>query len=869
MPVEFDAQFHALTGNAPFPWQRRLYEKFVAGDIPKSCNLPTGLGKTSVIAVWLLARQANAKLPRRLVYVVNRRTVVDQTTDEVEKYLLVLEKERKLPGHDRLAKMSDADNREWEEANGKLQKSREVMAETGFRYDGLALSTLRGQFADNRAWSADPSKPAVICGTVDMIGSRLLFGGYGLGFKTRPLHAGFLGQDALLVHDEAHLEPAFQELLLSIEREQERCNDFGRLRVMELTATSRGGAEKPFGLADADYKDAEVILRTKAAKKVCLHLERDPKKLAEQVAELALRHNDSGRAVLVFVRKVDDVLKVRELLKKQKVQTLTGTLRGKERDALAESDPIFARFQRKPPDWAETGTVYLVCTSAGEVGVNISADHLVCDLSTFESMAQRFGRVNRFGARTDTVIDVVHPKEFDADKPVEQRRERTLDLLTELPALGEGRNGSPEAMGNLDAARRLAAFTPTPTILPATDMLFDAWALTSIREKLPGRPAVEAYLHGVAEWEPAQTQVAWRAEVGVITGDLLAEHEPKDLLDDYPLKPHELLREPSYRAFVQFAAMAKRCGESPAWLLDDFGKVEVVTVADLADKDKKERINRKTVILPPSAGGLKGGLLDGAAAPEDAMDVADIVNGEEKSSRRRLWSDDDEYDAKTKGMHLIRDIEFAASQDDEGEPGRSWDWFETKNEGGRTAKFPVLWRVHVGDVEREADAILNNLNLPEELDVAVRVAASLHDHGKRRKVFQHVLGNWDYPNVVIAKSGRRGGRTSELYRHEFGSLTDAEAEASFRALSADQQDLVRHLIASHHGYARPHFPADRAFDPDAPDSRALEIASEVPARFARLQRRHGRWGLAYLESLLRAADWAASGNPSKPAEGQS
>jgi CRISPR-associated endonuclease/helicase Cas3 len=44
--------------------------------------------------------------------------------------------------------------------------------------------------------------------------------GYGRGFKTRPLHAGFLGQDSILVHDEAHLEPAFQELLTTIECEQ-------------------------------------------------------------------------------------------------------------------------------------------------------------------------------------------------------------------------------------------------------------------------------------------------------------------------------------------------------------------------------------------------------------------------------------------------------------------------------------------------------------------------------------------------------------------------------------------------------------------------------------------------------------------------
>src|SRR5207249_1854517 len=113
----------------------------------------------------------------------------------------------------------------------------------------LAISTLRGQFADNREWSADPARPAVIVGTVDMIGSRLLFSGYGVGFKTKPLHAGFLGQDVLLVHDEAHLEPAFQDLLIEIQKEQEQCKEFGTFRVMELSATSRGQANA-FGLSD-------------------------------------------------------------------------------------------------------------------------------------------------------------------------------------------------------------------------------------------------------------------------------------------------------------------------------------------------------------------------------------------------------------------------------------------------------------------------------------------------------------------------------------------------------------------------------------------------------------------------------------------
>ena len=68
------------------------------------------------------------------------------------------------------------------------------------------------------------------------------------------------------------------------------------------------------------------------------------------------------------------------------------------------------------------------------------------------------------------------------------------------------------------------------------------------------------------------------------------------------------------------------------------------------------------------------------------------------------------------------------------------------------------------------------------------------------------------------------------------------------------QDFVLHVIAAHHGRARSHFPSDEIFDPDFSSERAAEIGREAPRRYARLQRKYGRWGLAYLESLVRAAD---------------
>ena len=472
--MTFDSDFEKLTGNRPFPWQKSLYQRFISDrpdNIPSSCSLPTGLGKTSVVAVWLLAlAQHPDRIPRRLVYVVNRRTVVDQTTIDVENYRSRLLSETALAGiRKQLAELCALPLRE---QNDKPDSP-------------LALSTLRGQFADNREWSADPARPAVIVGTVDMIGSRLLFSGYGVGFKGKPLHAGFLGQDVLLVHDEAHLEPAFQKLLIGISDEQKRCNEFQKFRVMQLSATSRGGGDV-FSLTADDHENETVKKRIGATKTTHLHEAKDDKKLADEIAELALNFKDSQRAILVFVRTVEDVMKVRDKLAKEKLaaETLTGTLRGKERDELVDK-PTFRRFLPKALSGSET--VYLVCTSAGEVGVNISADHLVCDLSTFESMAQRFGRVNRFGEHNDTEIHVVHPTKFDPEDDYDSRRKLTYDLLKELKG-----DGSPQALGSLDPEKRLAAFAPTPTILPVSDILFDAWGTHDHQGQTSRSPAGRA-----------------------------------------------------------------------------------------------------------------------------------------------------------------------------------------------------------------------------------------------------------------------------------------------------------------------------------------------------------------------------------------
>ena len=799
---DFNELFKNLTGHEPFPWQTLLYNRFIAGDIPTSASIPTGLGKTSVLTIWLIAL-ANApdKVPRRLVYVVNRRTVVDQTTTDCENLRSALNKPTLTEFKQRLHTLSAFSNEH-----------------------PLAISTLRGQFADNGEWRSDPARPAVIIGTVDMIGSGLLFSRYTAGFKTRPLHAGFLGQDALLVHDEAHLEPAFQTLLEGIAAEQnnaagatKRLHDLKPVRLLALTATSRT-QNASFTLTEADRTMIAVKNRLEAVKILSLVALGEGPKLEDVIPEKA---KDLNGSVLVFVRSVETALKIAGALDKGatkgRVIALTGTMRGKERDELV-NDPRFQRFlghtdaPRLPP-------VILVCTSAGEVGVNISADHCVCDLSTYESMAQRFGRVNRFGERKDSSITVFHETVFD-ENPFGLAREKTLAVLCSLNG-----DASPKELSEHPAPE---AFSPPPEIRVATQIQFDAWALTSIRENIASRPSVAPYLHGEAKWEPKETHLAWRDDL-----DFKYITNPDDFLDKFPLRPQELLRDTTKRIAATLEKLLNSKTDLPtAWLLTEDGYVAPFPLIGFDKENKIDDLENATLILPTSLGGLENGLFTGKGS---ASDISGIVR--QISAQRNGTAD------------FMLDI----SNENDAEP-RYLQWFAFSDSPIRRSSLVATGAIslaeHAAAVSANAYAIATKLDLPVETQNAVLAAAAHHDDGKARIQWQRAIGNRAYPETVLAKSSGCIRSCSENYRHEFGSLfslTDVPYAS----------ELAAHLVAAHHGRARPHFPASEVFDPEHTPTECHTYARALPLRFAALQRIYGRWGLAYLESILRAADYGA------------
>ncbi|HVQ37812.1 MAG TPA: DEAD/DEAH box helicase family protein, partial [Pyrinomonadaceae bacterium] len=119
-------------GETAFPWQEELLRRFLEGKIERSLDIPTGLGKTAVMAIWLVARALGAALPRRLAYVVDRRAVVDQATQVA------------------------INLREFVERSPQMRDSLDLKDRP------LPLSTLRGQYVDNKEWLENPASPAII-----------------------------------------------------------------------------------------------------------------------------------------------------------------------------------------------------------------------------------------------------------------------------------------------------------------------------------------------------------------------------------------------------------------------------------------------------------------------------------------------------------------------------------------------------------------------------------------------------------------------------------------------------------------------------------------------------------------------------------
>ena len=311
-----------------------------------------------------------------------------------------------------------------------------------------------------------------------MIGSRLLFEGYGVSRKTRPYHAGLLGTDTLIVLDEAHLVPPFEALLRQIADGAEQfgscaVSDAGLVppfKLLPLSATGRAQpasdgsvARSAFRLEDEDLSDPIVRDRLSARKTVSfVDMDGDKSALAEELAHRAWKlaeEGDKPTRSLIYCDSREVAEKVKAGLDKKRADSradtelFVGARRVKERQIAKAWLENHGFLAGSPPP---TRPAFLIATSAGEVGIDLDADHMVCDLVPWERMVQRFGRVNRRGQGDATII-VVHgdeprPKKSDAPMDLELRQAiafRSLSVLNELPNAGTGRDASPGALREL------------------------------------------------------------------------------------------------------------------------------------------------------------------------------------------------------------------------------------------------------------------------------------------------------------------------------------------------------------------------------------------------------------------------------------
>ncbi|MFC7332639.1 type I-U CRISPR-associated helicase/endonuclease Cas3 [Rhodocista pekingensis] len=853
----FAGIFEALTGRSPLRWQCRLHDLFLTGKLPPALDLPTGLGKTSVMAVWLAAKIAGAPLPNRLVYVVDRRVVVDQATEEAEAL------------------------RRTAIAHGLLPD--------------LPISTLRGQHLDNRRWMEDPTAPAIIVGTVDMIGSRLLFRGYGVSAGMRPFQAGLLGVDTLVVLDEAHLCPPFQALLVRIAAREglgpsESLGPDAALLppfiLLPLSATGND-TEGAFALKEEDEKDSFVRDRLTAGKR--LTFTPSDGKVEDGLVREALALADSpGGRIAVFCTSREVAQKVADRLVDRKagrppeaVVLLAGARRVHERERAKEELQATGFLPTRKDQSALSPPTFLVATAAGEVGIDLDADHAVMDLVAAERMIQRLGRVNRAGGKGRLaqvrVIDVAPEKE-SAEAQV--RREACRRLLESLPIRSDGGfDASPGALLTLRKNRDLLVRASTPAPLyPALDRpTLDAWAMTSLKTH-PGRPDVAPWLRGWVEEDDPEITLIWRRWPWDEHGRL---PDPRTLADCFEAAPPRLLERleaPRSLALKILAERAKRVdlGDHVPAVLALADRVEELTLAELRDKRRRDpfferRSADMVFVVRHDLGGLDGhGLLAGdAAGPVPCLDDGwddEIL----KNAGLRIVFDEAGEASRSEGKGGWRQVDRIGLTDPQRPDAERYLSIQVWRDADReTGGDPAVRRRvqglydHLGEAEAEAAALAERLRLPAPCRAMLMAAAKAHDLGKRRLQWQRAMGA-PRSGEPYAKTNGKGANPAlllingETYRHEFGSLLDLErAPEVLAGLDADLKDLALHLVAAHHGYARPWI---APVDPDWQTSLAShrERAAAAALRFARLQATWGPWGLAWWEALLRAADQRVS-----------
>lgn len=948
-PSDFAAFVSEVHGHEAFPWQQALVDRVASSGVwPTTIDIPTGLGKTSVLDVAVFLAALDPGLSRRRVFfVVDRRLVVDEAYDHARKIQRVLDKPQ--PGS--------------------------VAEEVGrrLRIDGsdtvLEIARMRGGVTWDSRWLQRPDQYAIVTGTVDQVGSRLLFRGYGVTEQARSIDAALVGTDSLIIVDEAHLAAPLVETIHRL-AELDQGDLAPRPTIITMTATPTTRSTQAHTIDDRDADHPVARARLHAAKR--LHLievtasrASAPVAVAGALARLGTALARSGATVGVVVNTVARARAVFDRVRQEGIETvlLIGRSRPVDREYLLRAYYDRLRVGRARID----RPLVLVATQTVEVGANIDLDALVTECAPLDALVQRLGRLNRLGEIGEPGAQalVVYARALgDDDRVYGRASASTWQWLVQQgsplrytprldpTSLSDGILVSPVALRDL-TSRAPEGLVSEPAYVPLlTEQTLDAWARTSPTPHPD--PPVAPYLHGLTDSRPG-VRVVWRAdlskdttsgwkeavsalpptadeeievsrsavvrwlEVGgsdPVMGDVEATAEVDEGQPELPpkVRPQRVWDEQG-RPLVLRVRSREDIEPVPASRIapgdlivvpvtyggcDRYGwnptsTEDVVDVSDLAGRRGRPVLRLgpylRTVIdayhpeLAESPALVQ--LLDQVAA--DAIE-GELLASDYRTLLGRLIEPISDGLASGGAPPFVRNVwllQEAAVVSPAEQPWhavlarRGVSFAEDRSATGSSAVGRrITLRSHQEHVSEMARTIAERLGLPPHVVESVALAGRWHDEGKRDPRFQAMLWGGDHRSAEIApepiaKSGmnpadrraherarRRAGYPRGL-RHESLSAQIAEVQAaSYEGIDAD---LVTHLVASHHGYGRPLLPAvvDRSPAKVAVGGRVFSTEAtvdwEAPARFARLNQRYGRWGLALLEAVVRLADmWCSA-----------
>lgn len=787
--MTFDEFFTRATGKQPYAYQRRLAEH----GLPAVIAAPTGTGKTAAAVLAWLWRRLHVDprgTPRRLIFALPQRTLVEQVAREVQGWL---------------------DNLATEPA--------------------VALHVVMGGEGKSQGeWRIRMDRPAIVVGTVDSLVSKILNRGYGIGRASYPIDFALVTNGAQWVVDEIQLCPESTTTLRQVAAfaYPGRKGSWATAEPFALTCMSATVSESL--LATVDNPVPGSVFQIEQAERVGalatrLRAARKVRRLPEEVkiaAAVRERHR-AGTLTLVVVNTVKTARALYAELSKGPTPCtlLHSRFRGVDRDRL---------MTRLLHDPGEVDHI-VVSTQVVEAGIDINAATLVTEAAPWPSLVQRAGRCNRTGEVTDAELWW-----FATGDPGPYEKADVEAAVTALTGL-EGMAVTGEHMIELAVPVKDAPVS----VIRQPDLLdlFD-----TAQDLNGGDVDISPY---VRDADDLDVQLAWA------TWNKTADGRPP--------------------ARGKVPEARQRC-RAPLREVRDLAKARPVWRFDQA-KARWERVSDST---PPRPGEvLLMAAADGGYDPTTGFDTR-ATTAVADAPELVLRPD------RSAGTDPTSGAEDAYRQDDASVSQRHW----------------IPLQTHSQDARNQAGRLLDGIepDLSETVRAAVRLAAYVHDAGKCHPIWQDALcalaSEHEKDRVEAGRPWAKSNSDKELrfadevqFRHELASLLLLDGPLRPLIDGIDEPDLVRYLVLAHHGKLRVQVRGIDDVDRDVLLGLRDRQTTKVPGILGqpagdltvelgqfelgnerswtrtvlRLRDRFGPFVLAYLETLVRMADWNASENP--------